>query len=536
MTTRWTSTHRPTTDGSFASGWNDGYMVDTVYMPQMVSELSPTWLSMVSVLNGQPPLRRVPGRPLRWLDLGCGLGTSTAMVAAANDDVEVWGVDFNPAHVDVARHFAANAGLDKCRFIEASFADIASDTGLGPDEVDVVVVNGVYSWISAANQRQIAEVIRRRLRPGGFAFVMYEVPLGWASLSPVTEALRLHASTGRRRPEQAFAAAAEALRDLAEQGARYFPLPSTEAKRMESWAGADGFYAAHEYLGSNFGPLMFDQVARTMADARCSFIGTTPALSAFQFNWMPDELREMFQSVDDVVLREMLHDVFGERALRSDLYRRGLVPVTGGEYAEWTKTLEIAGLGRDLEDKPIELLVGGVTLDPAFHQPLLDALASGPLDVEAILAIHDEWTRRDAVIAMALLVGGGYAAPSVPGKPSAEVRERCRRVNEVLFAEFGHGIGHSYLVAPKLGTSMGLDSVELRALSRLKDRGSGQVQPTVEHVTDSVMGDLAEMGHQVREDNKLVTDPDEARTVVHKRVERAFRLHTTVLPSLGVEV
>jgi len=536
VTTRWTSTHRPTTDGSFASGWNDGYMVDTVYMPQMVSELSPTWLSMVSVLNGQPPLRRVPGRPLRWLDLGCGLGTSTAMVAAANDDVEVWGVDFNPAHVDVARHFAANAGLENCHFVEASFADIASDTGLGPDEVDVVVVNGVYSWISAANQRQIAEVIRQRLRPGGFAFVMYEVPLGWASLSPVTEALRLHASTGRRRPEQAFAAAAEALSNLAEKGARYFPLPSSEAKRMESWAGADGFYAAHEYLGSNFGPLMFDEVAATLADARCSFVGTTPALGAFQFNWMPDELREMFQGVDDVVLREMLHDVFGERALRSDLYRRGLVPVTGGEYAEWTGMLEIAGLGRELEDKPIELLVGAVNLDPAYHQPLLDALAAGPLDVAAILEIHDDWTPRDAVIAMALLVSGGYAAPSVRGEPSAEVRERCRRVNEVVFEEFGHGIGHSYVVAPKLGTSASLDSVELRALAILRGHDAGAEPPEVDKVADQVLAELAEIGHYVREEGKTVADLDEARVIVAKRVERALRLRATVLPSVGVNI
>lgn len=69
--------------------------------------------------------------------------------------------------------FADRAGLDNCRFVEASFADIASDAGLGSDDVDVVVINGVYSWISAANQRQIAEVIRQRLRPGGFAFVMY---------------------------------------------------------------------------------------------------------------------------------------------------------------------------------------------------------------------------------------------------------------------------------------------------------------------------------------------------------------------------
>lgn len=176
------------------------------------------------------------------------------MVAAANDDIEVWGVDFNPAHIDVAQSLAERAGLDNCYFVEASFEQFGADSTLGPGEVDVIVVNGVYSWISGANQNRIGEIVRQRLRPGGLAYVMYEVSLGWASLTPVTEALRLHASTGRRRPEVAFSAAAESLRNLADLGARYFPLPPAEAERMESWASADGYYAAHEYLGSNFGP------------------------------------------------------------------------------------------------------------------------------------------------------------------------------------------------------------------------------------------------------------------------------------------
>lgn len=533
MTTGWTSTHRPTTAGSFNSGWNDGYMVDTVYMPQIVTELSPTWLSMVSVLNGQPPLRRVGGRPLRWLDLGCGFGNSTAMVAAANDDVEVWGVDFNPAHVDVARTFAARAGLDNCHFVEASFGELAADPTIGPDEVDVVVVNGVYSWISEANQRQIGEIVRQRLRPGGFAYVMYEVALGWASLTPVTEALRLHAATGRRRPEAAFGAAAEALKDLADRGARSFPLPPSEAKRMESWRGADGYYAAHEYLGSNFGPLMFDQVARVMGDARCSFVGTTGALSAFQYNWMPDELRDMFLDVDDVVLREMLHDVMGERALRTDLYRRGLVAVTGSEYLEWVNELEIVGLGRPLDDKPIELLVGGVNLDPDYHRPLVKALRSGPLDIAAIRAIHTDWGPRDATIAMALLIGGGYAAPSVRGTPSKAVRKRCAHLNDVLFDELAHGIGHGYLVAPKLGSSINVDAVELRAMAILRD-ADGDTAPDVESLTDAVMVDLDRLGHQVRHEGELISDPDEARRIVGERVRHAVRTRKRVLPALGI--
>lgn len=37
------------------------------------------------------------------------------------------------------------------------------------------------------------------------------------------------------------------------------------ATPVDAWATMDGQLGAHEYLGSHFGPLMFDQVAAAMA-------------------------------------------------------------------------------------------------------------------------------------------------------------------------------------------------------------------------------------------------------------------------------
>ena len=53
---------------------------------------------------------------------------------------------------------------------------------------------------------------------------------------------------------------------------------------------SDAFYAAHEYLGENFGPLMFEQVARDMQHARCSFIGSIESTDAMAAYWAPPDL------------------------------------------------------------------------------------------------------------------------------------------------------------------------------------------------------------------------------------------------------
>src|SRR4051794_7865699 len=86
----------PSLEASVTTTWNDGYVTDVPYTEPMISDLCPAWLSMISVLNGQPPLD--PKRQLVWADLGCGSGLSACMVAATNPNIKVWGFDFNPAH------------------------------------------------------------------------------------------------------------------------------------------------------------------------------------------------------------------------------------------------------------------------------------------------------------------------------------------------------------------------------------------------------------------------------------------------------
>lgn len=511
-------------------------MADTVYTRQMFPDICPAWLSISAVLHGQPPLRRSPDSPLRWLDLGTGFGMSAAMVAAANE-VDVWGVDFNPAHIEGAQSLVDRAQLDNCRFIEASFAELADDVSIGPAEVDVIVVNGVYSWISEDNQQRIGDIIRQRLRPGGLAYVMYEVPFGWASMTPVTEALRLHAAGSRRHRVDAFSDAAEIVAELSELGARSFPLPASEAGRIDSWKTANGFYAAHEYLGSNFRPLMVDEVARTMAQARCSLIGALSPVNAYRYNWLPDHLRAMITDTDDPILRELLQDAFGERGVRGDLYRRGVAVSTPTEIERWHDEIRIIGLGKELSDEPVPLPLGGVVLDPEFHQPLIEALVDGPLDIARILAVHPRWTRMDASVALALLVAGGYAAPAVLGEPSPTVVERSARFNALIFAENRDGHAHEHLVAPWIGSAVHLDSVALVALDVVFNfQSPHEGDLCEEQIVDCVILELDRLGLGVREKSVILKDPAEVRDVVTERTRDVLLKAEQVLPKIGLDL
>lgn len=509
-------------------GWADGYTTDAAYEDQINVDLCPAWLSMVAVLNGQPPLDR--GRPLVWLDLGSGTGLGTCTVAAADPTLEVWGIDYSPAHVDRARSLARDAQLTNCRFVEASFEEAARDLTIGPVEVDVIVVNGVYSWVSPANQRHIVEAVSRRLRPGGLVFVMYESATGWSSMTPLAEALRLAVDADGRPGDLGFPDAARALLDLRANGAHCFPLGPRETEQMAGWADADGRYAAHEYLGAHFAPLLVGDVVDALAGAKCSHLGGIGPLDHHPYYGNPLAHADLLRSAEDPVLRELVRDLILQRALRRDLFRRGCVHTTVPEQRAWLSALTVRGLGKPFEEAPVELTALEVTLEPDFHGPLTEALATADLDVDAVLAIHPGWSFADAVTALGLLVAAGYAAPATPGAPGDAAVAASRRLNEVLRWERRHNRAHNGLVSPATGAMVALDLVELLALDAVWDGAPPQVDALVAHVLDV----FAAQGRVVRHEGTLIHDPEAARSVVERRV--AALLHRRpALRRLGID-
>jgi SAM-dependent methyltransferase len=145
------------------AGWDDGHVTDVVYTQGSYREMTPLWLATTALLLGQRPPDLT--RPFRYADLGCGHGLTATIVAATCPHAEVWGFDFNPAHIESARGLASAAGLTNLHFEEASFADLEARPPAGLGEFDFVVSHGVLSWISAENRDRLVRIIGRWLRP-----------------------------------------------------------------------------------------------------------------------------------------------------------------------------------------------------------------------------------------------------------------------------------------------------------------------------------------------------------------------------------
>jgi SAM-dependent methyltransferase len=112
------------------------------YVPTFMPELAPAWLDHVSLVSGLTPPARDGG--FAWCDLGCGLGLTTAVLAATHPAGRFCGFDAMPGHIDQAQQFAAESAIEN---IEFHAADFAAATEFDFGGFDYIVSHGVYSWV-----------------------------------------------------------------------------------------------------------------------------------------------------------------------------------------------------------------------------------------------------------------------------------------------------------------------------------------------------------------------------------------------------
>lgn len=111
-------------------------------------------------------LKALNGR--RALELGCGKGFNTLILAQRMPEAKVFGIDLFEPHLTKAREFARAAGAGNLTYEQASFEAL-------PDHLrDMDLVFAVEALGYARDLDSVARAVAAALRPGG-RFVMYDV-------------------------------------------------------------------------------------------------------------------------------------------------------------------------------------------------------------------------------------------------------------------------------------------------------------------------------------------------------------------------
>jgi SAM-dependent methyltransferase len=512
--------------------WDDGYVTDVAYTSNFYREITPSWLAMTSLLLGHRPPDLA--KPFSYADLGCGNGFTALIVAATSPHADVWGFDFNPAHVEFASSLAARAGLGNVRFVESSFADLEGMTDAQLPDFDIMVSHGVLSWISPANRARLISAVTRRLKPGGLAYLSYNVTTGWTSMIPVQALMRTLAVASPERSDAAVPGVLDYLDRLKQAGALYFQAnPAIEA-RLTDIRKQDQRYVAHEYLNRDWHPLMFADVAGDMLEGKCRFIGSATLAENIDTVAVPQNVAPMVAETRDPYLRETLRDLGCAQSFRRDVYRKGIAPLPAPEQQSLLEGLTIAALGMPVPEGGVTFAtpIGSVTGQPEVYQPLLSMLDAGSVSIRQARAspAFAEPSLVELMQAFTLLVAGGYAHPMLPDGGTAAGHEASRRLNLTIAEANATAADLPRIAAPAIGSTVGGDILETLLVGALLAGKPADVGA----LSAELVGVLGRSGRSVQRDGQPVTDQAETLRIVTEAVVGTLERRVSILRRLGV--
>jgi SAM-dependent methyltransferase len=293
------------------------YVTEIAYQRGFIHQLTPASLRLVAALNGvAPPLED----DFDYLELGTASGDTLLTLAAANPRARFLGVDVNATSVAFARELAAKRGLSNVRFVERDLSALRVEEF---PKFDYVGAHGLLTWVGPEKRRDVIDLARRALKPGGLLYVSYNALPGWAAIEPLR---RLFLETPTVEGEPALARAkrgCELLSKLDAANAGYL-ISHPTAKSMLSLIDRAGFrYVVHEYFHANWYPMYFADLAREMSAGGLDFVGQLPLAMNVRELALPPPMRQLASTAKTRVAYETLKDYALNEFFRSDVFVNG---------------------------------------------------------------------------------------------------------------------------------------------------------------------------------------------------------------------
>ena len=407
------------------SGWGGGYLTGTSYLPGWYSQQSPMHLATTCLLMGVACDLPAGDEPVHYLELGCGLGFGSLVLAASNPSWQVTGIDFNPAHVALARSAARDAGLTNVTFLEADLATFYQDEqGRQLPQVDFVSLHGLWSWVTPPVRAGIVRLLAAKVRAGGVVHLSYNALPAWQGVLALQKIMVLAggdpSAPAERRVRQGVALA----RQLAAAGAMHLKESPFVRQVIEKMDTMPFEYLAHEYLNDGWNPCFHADVAEALSAAKLDWVGSASLPENFATLMLTEAQRAVHAQSDDPRLRELIKDSCLPRGLRHDVFIRGAQGLRPAVRDEALRDLVMAlATPPDGLDYQVELPSGIASISADFYAPMIAAMAREPRSVGELLSLAATGGRDDPRELVGMLVGAGYAVPvarrGLPPHPAA---------------------------------------------------------------------------------------------------------------------
>jgi SAM-dependent methyltransferase len=510
--------------------WTGGYAADIEYRASYFEEQSPQRLNLTSLITGWEPVA-LDGA-FSYCELGCGQGTTINLLAATHPKGRFVAVDFNPAHVARARDFAAAAGLDNVEFIERGFTELLEPGAPALGEFDFITLHGVWSWVNDENRRAIVELIARHLKPGGLAYISYNVLPGWREGAVVQRALYEIAQLSREPNERQVARGIDVLVRLRQAKAEALQNNETLEQIVDLLQRGATSYLVHEYLSANWRAFWFSEVLRALAPAKLGYVGSAHIADNFPAGRYTPEQAEILNAIPAVEVREILGDICDCIEFRRDVFVRGGRRLRRTRQDELLRSLRLAlHVPADGFDYSLRMRQGKAKLNESAYRPIVEALADGPRRVGELLDLPAvRRTTLQPVELAGMLCASRQAEPLLP-EPAVGATARAARFNRTVAANVReHDVPLLIALAmPRSGSGYFLSPAEVLAYDMLAQDPTARPSDLARVVWPVVKA----RGDRLTRDGRPIEADGEAEAFLGERFEKMMRAELPIWRQLG---
>lgn len=459
------------------SSWTSGYVAEVDYTHGYYREMAPLMLQLAMLSKMQA--HRVE-RPLRYLELGFGQGLSLNIHAAAYGG-EYWGTDFNPTQAANARELASASGAN-IRVLDDSFEEIARRDDL--PEFDVIVLHGIWSWISDENRRVIADIARRRLAVGGILYVSYNTTPGWSAAMPLRHLMTLHAELASGEAQGMVPRIDQALdfaQSVVDSNANYFRANPMVAERLKAIKGLNKHYLAHEFFNADWHPMPFSEAARTLEHAKLSFAASSNLIAHVDALCLTKAHQSLLASITHPVLRESVRDYCENQQFRRDIFVKGSRPMTPQQQLENFKSMRFSTMTTETQI-PLKMngAAGEANLQAEIYHPIMAVLAEDGYAPKTVgeLCAHSKLRMvppHQVLQALVVLTGLQHVAPAQDEAGVKAAKPTADALNAHLMEKAMFTADVSFLASPVTGGGIAVGRLQQLFLRAMR-RGKGTPQ------------------------------------------------------------
>lgn len=385
----------------------EGYVVDVPYPTFVHRQMMPSWLTMLTQLEGV----RVPDikKPYRYLELGCAMGIQLHLNAAANPIGHFVGIDFNPQQLLVAKEGMEFTKINNIEFIQADFKSFLNQD---IEPFDFIVTHGVWSWVSNENQDIITQIIHKFLKPNGILYCGYMSHPGATGLSSIQ---KMMFEMSRNLNGDSATKAAQSLnlvRMIGKTNTGIFSkIPSLNQDLFELTQDKMS-YVAHDFLSEHWQPQHSADMIRQFGKIGLSYIASAGIIENLNNLTLPPEVQNIINKLPLKTLQETAKDIALNTLQRQDIYIKECKPLTPNELESVYSSLKFgllpdAPVGEDLKN---DAKLGRIKDAIQFFEKILILLSkqdSSILDLSKSINL----TLKQLTDMLLVLVWAGYIHP-----------------------------------------------------------------------------------------------------------------------------